>query len=215
MKKMQNDHDVAPFASELQWLAFCYVAGELTTQQTFEFEQRIADDLEAQLAVADAVALSVATCASLETLTENKVSLDGGRVADAARGSAWRWGTVAVAGLVAIVLAWQLLPGSVPNDDVAVQSLNQNGQVTNSISGKSTADLWGRMGEMHQSANLHGDGFEIWSAEQSPAGDDVGQEYESADDGSEEIADVLLVDSDLASIFASALWSVDPSKGEM
>ena len=217
MKKTQNNHDVAEFASELDWLAFCYVAGELTAEQTLQFEQRIAEDLEAQVAVADAVALASSTYASIETICDGKVSLDRGQSTEADRSSAWRWVAVAAAGLFAIVSAWQLLPNSAPDHDVAVQATVVDAQETDSAIGVSAVDLWGQTVEMHQSANLHGDEFEIWSgnvADDSLAGD-YGEEYASGDDDSGEIADVLLVDSDLTSIFASALSSFDPSKGGM
>jgi len=42
----------------LQWLAFCYVADELTTSQRADFESRLATDLEAQEALASVVDLS-------------------------------------------------------------------------------------------------------------------------------------------------------------
>ena len=217
MKKSQDNHDVTEFASELDWLAFCYVAGELSAEQTIEFEQRLAEDLEAQMAVADAVSLSSSTYASIETIRDGKVSLDRSHSAEAARSSAWRWVAVAAAGLVAIVSVWQLLPNSAHNHDVSVKSTGIDRQVTNSATAISAVDLWGQTVEMHQSANLHGDEFEIWSgdvADDSLAGD-YGEEYASGDDDSGEIADVLLVDSDLTSIFASALSSFDPSKGGM
>lgn len=223
MKKTQNNHDIAEFASELDWLAFCYVAGELTAEQTVQFEQRIADDLEAQIAVADAVALTSSTYASIETIQKAKVSLDRGqrgqrgRSSEADRSSAWRWVAVAAAGVVAIVSAWQLLPNSVPKHDVAVTSSDLDEQVTNSAIEINEVDLWGRTVEMYQSANLHGDEFEIWSpngADESFAGVS-GEEYASGDDDSGDIADALLVDSDLTSIFASAFSSFDPSNGGM
>ncbi len=46
------------FESDVDWLAFCYVADELPQQQRSEFEARLADDLEAQEAVARAMELS-------------------------------------------------------------------------------------------------------------------------------------------------------------
>jgi len=48
---LANEHD------RLQWLAFCYVADELTTSQRAEFESRLATDLQAQEALASAVEL--------------------------------------------------------------------------------------------------------------------------------------------------------------
>lgn len=217
MKKTQNNHDVAGFASELHWLAFCYVAGELTAEQSAQFEQRLAEDLEAQVAVADAVSLCSSTYASIETSQDDKVALGRGQSAETDRSPAWRWVTVAAVGLVAVVSLWQLLPGSLHNDDVAVEQFNSDRQVANPEAAMNALDLWDRTIQMHQSADPHGDGFEIWppnSADDSRAGD-YSQQYLGGDDDSEEIADALLVDSDLATIFASALSSLDPLEGEM
>lgn len=217
MKRMNNDHEIAEFASELHWLAFCYLSGELTAEQTIQFEQRLAEDLEAQVALADAVSLSSSVYASIDSIEKEKVSLGRNQAAVADRSTAWRWVAVAAAGFVAIVSLWQMLPGSFSNNGIAVKSSVEDGQVENSAMGLSEVDLWDRTVQMYQSANSQGDEFEIWSrdvADEARAGG-YGEEYVSGDDDLEEIADVLRVDSDLASIFSSALSSLDASGGEM
>ena len=217
MKKTKNNHDVVDFASELHWLAFCYVAGELSVEQTAQFEQRLADDLEAQVAVADAVSLYESIYASIETSQNDQVSLGRSRGAKPDRLSAWRWVAIAATGLVAIVSLWQVLPGSLSNDDLA-KVVDGDGQVAGSTVALSEVDLWERTVELYQLANSDGDEFEIWSrnSDDGLLADDYSQGYVSGDDDPGEIADALLVDSDLTSIFASALRSsLDPSKGGM
>jgi hypothetical protein len=49
----QND-----LLNQLDWLAFQYIAGELDEQQTAQFEQRLTDDLDAQVAVSRQVELT-------------------------------------------------------------------------------------------------------------------------------------------------------------
>ncbi len=217
MKETKNNHDVAQFDSGLDWLAFCYVAGELSAQQAAEFEQRLAEDLDAQVAVADAVSMCASTYASIETFQADKVSLGCGQTAETDRSSTWRWVAVAAAGLVAIVSLWQMLPASPGNEEVAHKSSGRVSQKAGSAIAISEVDLWDRTVEMYQSANPHGDQFEIWalSSVDESFGSDGGELYVSGDDGSQEIADALQVDSDLASIFASALSSIAPSEGEM
>ena len=53
----QENHDLANEHDRLQWLAFCYVADELTTSQRANFEIRLSTDLQAQEALASAVEL--------------------------------------------------------------------------------------------------------------------------------------------------------------
>lgn len=87
-------------ASELDWLAFRYVAGECDPAEMLEFELRLADDQVAREAVARAVELAQ-VCASacrVETSVE--------RVAPASRG-AWFlpavWTTCGAAAALAVV----------------------------------------------------------------------------------------------------------------
>jgi len=62
-------HPITPeFDDELNWLAFRYVAGELTEEQTESFEARLADDLAACEAVAamSELAVSAQSAAAVE-----------------------------------------------------------------------------------------------------------------------------------------------------
>jgi hypothetical protein len=52
--------------SELDWLAFQYVAGELPADEAARFEERLAVDQQACEAVADAVELAEVTCTVIE-----------------------------------------------------------------------------------------------------------------------------------------------------
>jgi len=214
MKKTQNDHDVPPFASELHWLAFCYVAGEMTAEQTTLFEQRLAEDFEAQVAVADAVLLSSSTHASIETSQNRKVLVDRSHHCAANRSSLWLWVAIA-AGLLVLVSSWQLLRNMPDNRGLAVKSTALDRQLTNSAIGLNELELWDRTVEIYSLGNVHDDESEIYS--NSSVSDSLDGDYDSGDvnsDGdSEEIADALLVDSDLTSIFASAISSLDLSKG--
>jgi hypothetical protein len=64
MKSMSNRE----YGNELDWLAFCYAAGEMTPAEADVFEQRLADDQAAREALARAVELTevVATAETLE-----------------------------------------------------------------------------------------------------------------------------------------------------
>ena len=217
MKKTKNKHDIADFSSTLHWLAFCYVAGELSVEQTTQFEQRLAEDLDAQVAVADAVCWSEAAYVSLEAFQNDQVSLSRNRAAKTERSSAWRWMAIAATGLIAIVALWQGLPGSLPSGDLT-EVARGDGRAAISTIALSESELWERTVELYQSDDADGDEFEIWgqNSDDGLLAEHYGQEYVNGDDDSEEIADALLVDSDLTSIFASALRSsLDPSKGDM
>jgi len=60
----------ASASDRLQWLAFCYVADELTASQRTDFESRLSTDLKAQEALASAVKLSRGIYASYQRPTE-------------------------------------------------------------------------------------------------------------------------------------------------
>jgi len=63
----QNDEN------ELDWLAFCYAAGELSGDEAAQFEARLADNQEAREALARAVELSQAV-AAVEAQSGNLVA---------------------------------------------------------------------------------------------------------------------------------------------
>ena len=56
------------FTNDLDWTAFCYAAGELSSEEVADFEQRLAEDQGAREALARAVELTQAVAAA-ETLT--------------------------------------------------------------------------------------------------------------------------------------------------
>jgi len=221
MKKTQNNHDVHQFASELHWLAFCYVAGEMTAQQTIQFEQRIAEDFDAQVAVADAVSLSSSIYTSIENLEVGKVSVDRSQPAAAdrstSRRSSWRWVAAIAAAILVIVSSlqlWRSLPG---NHNVASNSTVLNERSADPTIGLNELELWARTVEIYRLANAHEDESDTYS--NSSANESLDEDYSAedvdADDDSGEIADALLLDGDLASIFASAISSLDLPKGEL
>jgi len=218
MKNTENNHDAAEFESTLHWLAFCYVAGELSAEQSIQFEQRIADDLEAQVAVADAVSLSSLTCGAIETLSDRKASLatrqrHHSQPVTTQHSFWWRWVAVTAAGFFVIVSVWQLLPNVARFDDVAVRSVDSSHPLEASTIGNDELDMWDQTVEMYRWENLDEDRSEGWAP--GVAGDSLEQAYTDIDSDSEEIAEALLVDSDLASIFASAMSGSSLSKGEM
>jgi anti-sigma-K factor RskA len=55
-----DDHDRSRSHAELDWLAFAYVAGELTADEAADFELRLADDQRAREAVAAAIEIEEA-----------------------------------------------------------------------------------------------------------------------------------------------------------
>lgn len=103
-----------PTENSLEWLAFCYVADELSADERAAFEERLATDQAAREAVAAAVELSLATQwvvaeAEQPVVTKSQPTADTYR-----RG----WWSVALAcgGLLALVVMNQLVwrPGTSP-----------------------------------------------------------------------------------------------------
>jgi hypothetical protein len=97
---------------DLDWLAFCYAAGDLNATEAEQFEARLADDQAAREALARAVELTQ-TIAAAETqyCTDTEYSFDtkyGDLVAPAARTSLdWnrRLSWMAVGGLASLLIA--------------------------------------------------------------------------------------------------------------
>ena len=83
--------------AELFWLAYCYVAGELSAAQALEFETRLESDQPAREAVAQAVELS----AALQGASESMVELPSGDRRKSIRGG---W-ALAMAASVALAIA--------------------------------------------------------------------------------------------------------------
>lgn len=56
-EELKPESNFDQHSDQLQWLAFCYVSEELTSEQRQEFESRLSTDLEAQEALASVVEL--------------------------------------------------------------------------------------------------------------------------------------------------------------
>src|SRR5437763_10961919 len=92
---MTTDH-----RNDLDWLAFCYAAGELGSAEAELFEARLADDQAAREALARAVELTQ-TVAAAETQCGDQVLPAGRTNLDWNRRLSW----MAVGGLAALLLA--------------------------------------------------------------------------------------------------------------
>ncbi len=106
----RDNHD------ELDWLAFRYIAGELTRAESEAFEQRLADDQTAREAVARAVMLTSAIVAGRG---ESPASV----VRYPSRPRWTRWVVAAAAVLLAAITIVVVRPGSRPgesNDELTV-----------------------------------------------------------------------------------------------
>lgn len=88
-------------ANQLDWLAFCYAAGELDAAQAEQFEARLADDQSAREALARTVELTQ-TVVAAESQAESFVLLPQRPVAG--------WGTrlswMAIGGLASVAIAF-------------------------------------------------------------------------------------------------------------
>jgi len=134
---------------DLDWLAFCYVADELSGDELEVFERRLADDQKAREAVARAVELTRAV-AAVGDEAPHRVT-PASRVAGVWRrmGAAGRlgWAAVAVSACVAFVLAYQHYRGTGPT---AVSPPGTPGQGESAILGSRPDELaiaWSRTGE--------------------------------------------------------------------
>lgn len=106
-------------ANEIDWLAFRYVANEMSNNEREQFEERLFDDQAAREAVASAVELTQ-TIAGIETV-EHSVRV-ATRESNGKR--PWQratWIAAAIAGCLAIVLGWQLV-GQVLKGDRSPES---------------------------------------------------------------------------------------------
>jgi hypothetical protein len=87
-------------ASQLDWSAFCYAAGEMTPAEAEQFEARLADDQQAREALARAVELTQ-TVAAAESQAGDLVVPAGRHVADWGARLSW----MAIGGLASVVIA--------------------------------------------------------------------------------------------------------------
>lgn len=117
-------------ASDVEWLAFCYVANEMPVGQRDRFEERLANDQAAREAVATAVELTQ-TIAGIESIEHSiQVATRPSRGAQVWQRATWI--ATAVAACLAIVLGYQLVshvlsngngqPGGVAEEDLDSRS---------------------------------------------------------------------------------------------
>src|SRR5882724_11426732 len=107
---MTNDH--APMTNDinnndLDWLAFCYAAGELESAEAEQFESRLADDQPAREALARAVELCQ-TVTAAETQRRDYVSPAAAQITPAAQAQVeWnqRLSWMAIGGLASLLVA--------------------------------------------------------------------------------------------------------------
>ena len=83
--------------SELFWLAYCYVAGELSPAQTLEFEARLEVDQPAR----EAVALAVEMAAAVQGAADSFVELPASRRGMSPVGG-WAWAMAASIALAVV-----------------------------------------------------------------------------------------------------------------
>ena len=109
---MQTFDEQPTPAGELDWLAYCYVSGELTGDEQTTFENRLADDQAAREAVARAVEL-VQTVALAETHEVTRpLPVSTTRRTTWPRRLVWMSvGASAALVLVAVALNWQAIAG--------------------------------------------------------------------------------------------------------
>lgn len=111
MSQTENRKMIDP---ELDWLAFRYIAGELTAAERAAFESRLADDLAACEAVAAAVAMADGILAAQRPLVV-PVSKPAGR-SRFTRHAGWLAGAAALS-LLAILAIFAGRDGVSPSDD--------------------------------------------------------------------------------------------------
>jgi len=92
---------------DIDWLAFRYVANEMSNDEYEQFEERLFDDQTAREAVATAVELTQ-TIASIETV-EQSVQVAARESNGKRRWQRATWIAAAIAGCLAIALGWQLV----------------------------------------------------------------------------------------------------------
>lgn len=94
---------------ELDWLAFCYVAGELSAKDAETFEARLADDQPAREAVAHAVGIAYTLAAAAREVREQEATADlrGTRRHASSIFGRWVWATVAAAACLAGLWAYR------------------------------------------------------------------------------------------------------------
>jgi hypothetical protein len=119
-------------SDELDWLAFCYIAGEMSRDETAAFEQRLADEQEAREAVARAVELTraIAAAKAARPTVPASVSAVPRRRYRAVR--RWFWAAVATAASLAGVVLYQ--HAYRPADSPREMAAESNGMILNAQS---------------------------------------------------------------------------------
>ena len=108
-------------SNELDWLAFCYAAGELSEQDTVQFESRLATDQPAREALARAVELTQ-TVVAAESQSGQIAAAASVSLANRTRKN-WNTGLiwVAMGGVAAMLLAILNFPAPVRKPSVGNQ----------------------------------------------------------------------------------------------
>ncbi len=196
MNTTEESDRVTGRSDDVYWLAFCYLGNELTPAQTVDFESRLADDLEAQVALTEVMALASATHHSIAELGGGRLNYRSPISGTDGSGFQWRWVAAvvaAVAGVLVSIPVWQLF-----NADGGQQSTAAN-----------EVELWERSTEIYQSVAVDRYDYD------DPCGAvNINVEGDFLDDP-ENIDNELLLDRDLTSIFASALALSGQTKSEM
>lgn len=146
-------------ALELDWLAFCYIAGELTADEALAFEGRLADDQAAREAVARAVELSEA-------------------IARAERGRgvltmkrplrrAWVGAAVAAAACLVVALVWSSRSSNAPTARPAAEPLAGRAAPPNDA----VALAWSGLHSAGETESLASSDLVAW-LDEAPAGSD-------------------------------------------
>lgn len=170
---------------DLDWLAFCYIAGELPAAEADAFETRMADDQETREAVARAVGL-----AFMLAVAEPKAQQHSRTVFQAA--STWRhartarrvaWAAVAAAACLAGVWAYRFFQGPADQPGPPEQFAREEEATISDSPPQQLALLWSRTREelaillndywVSGSAD-NGESFEVsWSSTEDEADPDL------------------------------------------
>lgn len=158
---MNRPHHLTPGSDdELNWLAFRYVAGEMTAEETESFEARLTDDLAACEAVVAMSELSLSAQVAIVTeIQEAAIRVEDPRPVPA-RIRSW----VAV-GSTVVALGWLMLLLGNGNDQMKRGSpeLAERGEL------QSAADLIARWSQADEEAVLSDEFLEATSIEFSGA----------------------------------------------
>jgi len=195
------------FENDIHWLAFCYVADELTSEQAVAFERRLADDLETQEALAEVMSMSVSVYDAYvgndsKSDEDSKVAL-AARGADSDKVKNWYAVVAVAAGLLVALSVWQSLATNGTGENSSQPEL-----VAGMVSEVELSESWAEILESSSdSDNL--------SRQVASGGTLVDANDASDDEVSDSVESTkgLLVDPDMVAIFSSAISDI--AKGEM